>query len=33
LLDGENKVIHAEMVDEIGHEPDYDAAIKALRAG
>ena len=30
VLDGHDKVIHAELVGEIGHEPDYDAALKAL---
>jgi thiol peroxidase len=30
VLDEHDKVIHAEMVSEIGNEPDYDAALKAL---
>jgi thiol peroxidase len=30
VLDEHDKVIHAELVSEIGHEPDYDAALKAL---
>jgi len=30
VLDGHDKVIHAQMVDEITHEPDYAAALKAL---
>lgn len=30
VLDGYDKVIHAELVDEITHEPDYAAALKAL---
>ena len=30
VLDEHDKVIHAQMVDEITHEPDYDAALKAL---
>ncbi len=30
VLDEHDKVIHAELVDEITHEPDYDAALKAL---
>lgn len=30
VLDERDKVIHAELVDEITHEPDYDAALKAL---
>jgi thioredoxin-dependent peroxiredoxin len=30
VLDGDNKVVHAELVPEIGQEPDYDAAIAAL---
>ena len=29
-MDEENKVLHAELVGEIGDEPDYDAAIAAL---
>ncbi|HVT35020.1 MAG TPA: thiol peroxidase [Nevskiaceae bacterium] len=30
VLDQDNKVIHAELVPEIGQEPDYDAALKAV---
>lgn len=30
VLDGEGKVLHAELVSEVGHEPDYDAALAAL---
>lgn len=30
VLDEHDKVLHAELVSEIGHEPDYDAALKAL---
>ncbi|HEX7338974.1 MAG TPA: thiol peroxidase [Rhodanobacteraceae bacterium] len=30
VLDADNKVVHAQLVDEITHEPDYDAALKAL---
>jgi len=30
VLDKHDKVIHAELVSEIGHEPNYDAALKAL---
>ncbi|MGY3041568.1 thiol peroxidase [Rhodanobacter sp. TND4EL1] len=30
VLDEHDKVIHAELVSEIGHEPNYDAALKAL---
>ena len=30
VLDGDNKVLHAEMVPEIAQEPDYEAAITAL---
>lgn len=30
VLDEDNKVIHAELVDNIAHEPDYDAVIAAL---
>ena len=30
VLDENNKVVHAELVPEIGQEPDYDAAIAAL---
>jgi thiol peroxidase len=30
VLDEHDKVTHAELVSEIGHEPNYDAALKAL---
>jgi thiol peroxidase len=30
VLDESDKVIHAEMVPEIGQEPNYDAALKVL---
>ncbi len=30
VLDDHDKVIHAELVGEIAHEPNYDAALKAL---
>ncbi len=30
VLDAANKVLHAELVPEIGQEPNYDAALKAL---
>lgn len=30
VLDADNKVVHTEMVAEIGDEPNYDAAINAL---
>ncbi len=30
VLDGDNRVLHAEMVPEIAQEPDYEAALKAL---
>jgi thiol peroxidase len=30
VLDEADKVLHAELVDEITHEPNYDAALKAL---
>jgi thiol peroxidase len=30
VLDENNKVLHAQLVGEIGDEPDYDAAIAAL---
>jgi thioredoxin-dependent peroxiredoxin len=30
VLDGDNRVIHAELVPEISQNPDYDAAIAAL---
>ena len=30
ILDADNKVVYTEQVPEIGQEPDYDAALKAL---
>ncbi len=30
VLDANDKVLHAELVGEIGHEPNYDAALQAL---
>ena len=30
VLDEHDKVLHGELVSEIGHEPNYDAALKAL---
>lgn len=30
VLDADNKVLHSQLVSEIGEEPDYDAALKAL---
>ena len=30
VLDQHNKVLHSELVGEIAHEPNYDAALKAL---
>ncbi|MDR0578479.1 MAG: thiol peroxidase [Candidatus Accumulibacter sp.] len=30
VLDGKNRILHAELVPEIKNEPDYDAAIEAL---
>ena len=30
VLDADNNVLHSELVPEIGNEPDYDAAAKAL---
>jgi thiol peroxidase len=30
VLDAQDKVVHAQLVDEITHEPDYEAALKAL---
>jgi thiol peroxidase len=32
VLDAENKVVHRQLVPEIGQEPDYDAALKAVLA-
>lgn len=31
VLDGQNKVIHSELVPEIGQEPDYAAALAAVK--
>jgi thioredoxin-dependent peroxiredoxin len=31
VLDGHDKVIHAELVSEIAHEPNYDAALAVLK--
>jgi thiol peroxidase len=31
VLDAEDKVLHAELVSEIAHEPDYDAALASLK--
>ena len=31
VLDAQNKVLHAELVPEIGQEPNYDAALAAVR--
>ncbi|MBS0194141.1 MAG: thiol peroxidase [Proteobacteria bacterium] len=31
VLDAHDKVVHAELVDEIAHEPNYDAALAALK--
>jgi thiol peroxidase len=31
VLDDQNKIIHAELVDDITHEPNYDAALAVLR--
>ena len=31
VLDGDNKVLHAELVDDIKHEPDYETALAALK--
>jgi len=30
VLDADNKILHAELVSELGNEPDYNAAIAAL---
>lgn len=30
VLDADNRVLHVELVDELTHEPDYDAALAAL---
>lgn len=31
VLDGDNKVIHSQLVPEIGQEPDYDAVLAVLK--
>ncbi|MFH2057551.1 MAG: thiol peroxidase [Pseudomonadota bacterium] len=31
VLDENNKVIHAQLVDDIGHEPDYNAALAVIQ--
>lgn len=31
VLDENDRVLHAELVSDITHEPDYDAALAALR--
>ncbi|MBI4807456.1 MAG: thiol peroxidase [Nitrosomonadales bacterium] len=31
VLDDKNQILHAELVDDIKHEPDYDAALAVLR--
>ncbi len=31
VLDKNNKIVHKEEVEEIGHEPDYEAALSALQ--
>ncbi|GAA2694226.1 thiol peroxidase [Nonomuraea recticatena] len=31
VLDGDNNVVHSELVSEITQEPDYDSALKALK--
>jgi thiol peroxidase len=31
VLDENNRILHAELVSEISHEPDYDAALAALK--
>lgn len=31
VLDENDRVLHSELVDEIGHEPNYEAALAALR--
>jgi thiol peroxidase len=30
VLDADNRVLHAQLVDELTNEPDYDAALAAL---
>lgn len=32
VLDGENRIRYVEVVDDITHEPDYDAAMDAIKA-
>jgi thiol peroxidase len=31
VLDEQNRVLYAEQVSEIAHEPDYEAALRALK--
>ena len=31
VLDENHNIIHREVVDEVTHEPDYDAALQALQ--
>ena len=31
VVDRDGTVVHAQLVDDIGHEPDYDAVVNALR--
>jgi thioredoxin-dependent peroxiredoxin len=31
VLDDKDRIIHAELVDDIKHEPNYDAALAVLR--
>lgn len=31
VLDADGKIVHAEIVDEVTHEPNYDAALSALK--
>jgi thiol peroxidase len=31
VLDADNTVLHSELVDEIKNEPNYDAALNALK--
>jgi len=31
VLDENNKILHAELVDDITHEPNYDAALAVLK--
>ena len=32
VVDGDNKIRFVELVDDITHEPDYDAALKAIKS-